>query len=134
MVELNQNFRRYLHKYKAAIKNCKKFPRGVKKLASYCPGVTFATPCHFMAMGLNIKHSDRVAQMKVHAPYMSLRVYSKKDIWNCNIAFGDNKKQFGLSNSSLWPVQYLLTCIENLNVLILQLLPEIKLKHLLPCL
>ena len=33
-------------------KNCKTITRGGKKLASCCPGVAFATPCHPMAMGL----------------------------------------------------------------------------------
>ena len=41
-----------IYKYKAT-KNCKKIPRGGKKLASCCLGVAFATSCHPMAKGLS---------------------------------------------------------------------------------
>ena len=53
-VDLNKIFRISLHdcKDKAIIENCKKILRGAKKMASSCPGVAFATPCHPMATGL----------------------------------------------------------------------------------
>ena len=37
---------------KTTIKNCKKILRGGKKMASCCPGVAVATPCHPIATGL----------------------------------------------------------------------------------
>ena len=37
---------------KTPIKNCKKILRGGRKMASCCPGVAFAAPCHPIAKGL----------------------------------------------------------------------------------
>ena len=37
---------------KTAIKNCKTILKGGKKMASCCPGVAVAIPCHPMAAGL----------------------------------------------------------------------------------
>ena len=53
--DLYQNFRISLHGYKdkAIMENCKKILMDGKKMAFSCPGVTFATPCHHMATGLN---------------------------------------------------------------------------------
>ena len=44
-VDRNHNFRSLLgYNGKATVKNCKKLLRGGKRMASCCPGVSFATP------------------------------------------------------------------------------------------
>ena len=46
-------------KIKQQQKVARKFSGGGKKMASCCPGVGFATPCHPMATGLHASHSEK---------------------------------------------------------------------------
>ena len=58
------------YKDKAIIDNCKKVLRGGKKMASCCPGVAFATPCHPMATGLTLYvHMLCTIISRIHSEY-----------------------------------------------------------------
>ena len=74
-VEFKKNIRRSLLNYKdkATIKNCKNFPRGGKKLASYSPGgsICHLIPHHGYGPGF-VCYND-VHSNEVNLPYPFLR-------------------------------------------------------------
>ena len=73
-VDRNHNFRSLLgYNGKATVKNCKKILRGGKRMASCCPGVSFATPSLRACNAIVRNISEPIGGDPISTPYRNLQ-------------------------------------------------------------